>query len=96
MNSASISSAASSAASCAASLATLDSKLISRDINDRSTCITAVRPAAQIAGINGAVNGFDIAQIRSAAVTAMEIRMPYLAFSTLSAYSRSAAACCWA
>ncbi|WP_409179302.1 hypothetical protein F9C11_22345 [Amycolatopsis sp. VS8301801F10] len=47
-------------------------------------------------GINGAVNGFVIAQIRSAAVTAMEIRMPYFAFSTFSAYSRSAAACCWA
>ncbi|OAP21887.1 hypothetical protein [Amycolatopsis sp. M39] len=96
MNSASISSAASSAASCAASRATLDSRLIRRDISERSICITAVRPAAQIPGINGAVNGFVIAQIRSAAVTAMEMRMPYLAFSTFSAYSRSAAACCWA
>ncbi|MFG1646031.1 hypothetical protein ACGFMK_37625 [Amycolatopsis sp. NPDC049252] len=93
MNCASMSSATSSAASCAASRAILASRLVRRWTSVRCTVTTAVRPAAMISGTRGAVNGFVNAHSTSAAVTAIEISMPYLAFSTFSACSRRDAAC---
>ncbi|WP_432848640.1 hypothetical protein ACQPXB_47600 [Amycolatopsis sp. CA-161197] len=59
----------------------------------RSISTIAVRPAAKISGTSGIVNGFDIAQMMSAAVIAMAINMLYFDFSTSSACARNA--CAW-
>ncbi|WUV58246.1 hypothetical protein OG371_13455 [Amycolatopsis sp. NBC_01480] len=91
-----MSSATSSTASCAASCAIRASRLVKRWINVRSTSLTTSRPTAMISGTNGAVNGSANAHSTSAAVTAIEINMPYLAFSMFSACSRNDAACCCA